>query len=61
MRQKVFRQKDELNVLLGFLDFPMTTPYFKFNAKKDMYELNIEVNDLTPAEWFLRGWNKALF
>jgi len=36
-------------------DFPMTTPYFKFNAKKDMYELNIEVNDLTPVERFLRG------
>jgi proteasome accessory factor C len=36
-------------------DFPMTTPYFKFNAKKDLYELNIEVNDLAPIEWFLRG------
>jgi len=36
-------------------DFPMTSPYFKFNAKKDMYELNIEVNDLTPVERFLRG------
>ena len=36
-------------------DFPMTTPYFKFNAKKELYELNIEVNDLTPVERFLRG------
>jgi proteasome accessory factor C len=36
-------------------DFPMTTPHFKFNAKKDLYELNIEVNDLTPVERFLRG------
>jgi predicted DNA-binding transcriptional regulator YafY len=36
-------------------DFPMTAPYFKFNAKKDLYELNIEVNDLTPVERFLRG------
>ena len=36
-------------------DYPMTTPYFKFNAKKDLYELNIEVNDLGPLERFLRG------
>jgi proteasome accessory factor C len=36
-------------------DFPMTTPHFKFNAKKDVYELNIEVNDLAPVERFLRG------
>ena len=36
-------------------DFPMTTPYFKFNAKKDLYELNIEVNNLFPVERFLRG------
>jgi len=36
-------------------DFPMTTPLFKFNAKKDLYELNIEVNDLGPVERFLRG------
>jgi hypothetical protein len=33
----------------------MTTPHFKFNAKKDLYELNIEVNDLGPVERFLRG------
>jgi predicted DNA-binding transcriptional regulator YafY len=36
-------------------DFPMTVPHFKFNPKKDLYELNIEVNDLTPVERFLRG------
>jgi proteasome accessory factor C len=36
-------------------DFPMTTPHFKFNAKKDVYVLNIEVNDLAPVERFLRG------
>jgi predicted DNA-binding transcriptional regulator YafY len=36
-------------------DFPMTTPHFNFNAKKDLYELNIEVNDLAPIERFLRG------
>ena len=28
----------------------MTAPYFKFNAKKDLYELNIEVNNLSPVE-----------
>ena len=27
----------------------------QFNAKKELYELNIEVNDLTPVERFLRG------
>jgi hypothetical protein len=26
-----------------------------FNAKKDLYELNIEVNDLAPVNRFLRG------
>jgi proteasome accessory factor C len=36
-------------------DFPMTTPHFKFNAKKALYELKIEVNDLGPVERFLRG------
>ena len=41
-------------------DFPMTSPHFKFNAKKDIYELNIEVNDLTPVERFLRGMDGNL-
>ncbi len=36
-------------------DFPMTTPHFKFNAKKDVYELTIEVNNLAPVERFLSG------
>ena len=29
----------------------------QFNAKKDPYELKIEVNDLGPVERFLRGCN----
>ncbi len=41
-------------------DFPMTAPHFKFNPKKDLYELNIEVNDLTPVERFLRGMDGNL-
>jgi proteasome accessory factor C len=36
-------------------DFPMTHPHFKFNAKKEVYELKIEVNNLAPVERFLRG------
>lgn len=36
-------------------DFPMTAPYFKFNAQKDVCELTIEVNDLRPLDRFLRG------
>jgi proteasome accessory factor C len=36
-------------------DFPMTSPYFKFNSSKDVYELSIEVNNLAPVERFLRG------
>ena len=36
-------------------DFPMTAPYIKYIAKKDVYELSIEVNDLAPVERFLRG------
>ena len=27
----------------------------QFNAKKESFELNIEVNDLGPVERFLRG------
>jgi len=36
------------------------TSHFKFNAKKDTYELNIEVNNLTPVERFLRGMDGNL-
>jgi hypothetical protein len=36
-------------------DFPMTTPHFKFNTTKDVYELSIEVNHLAPVERFLAG------
>jgi hypothetical protein len=32
----------------------------QFNAKKDLYELNIEVNDLGPVERFLRGLGSHL-
>ena len=41
-------------------DYPMTAPHFKFNAKKDLYELNIEVNDLAPIERFLRGMDRKI-
>jgi hypothetical protein len=37
----------------------MTTPHFKFNAKTELYELNIEVNDLAPVERFLRGMGEV--
>ena len=33
----------------------MTAPYIKYIAKKDVYELSIDVNDLAPVERFLRG------
>ena len=32
----------------------------QFNAKKDLYELNIEVNDLAPIERFLKGMEEKL-
>ncbi len=37
-------------------DFPMTAPYFKFNAKKDIYELDIIVNNLAPIDRFVKGF-----
>ena len=50
---KSFRVESDVEMIKN--DYPMTTPHFKFNAKKDLYELNIEVNDLGPVERFLRG------
>jgi len=50
---KSFRLENAIEMIKN--DFPMTTSHFKFNAKKDLYELNVEVNDLGPVERFLRG------
>ena len=50
---KSFRVESDVEMIKN--DFPMTTSHFKFNAKKELYELKIEVNDLTPVERFLRG------
>jgi len=36
-------------------DYPMTAPHFKFNNKKDLYELNIDVNHSDPVECFSKG------
>ena len=36
-------------------EYPLTIPYVKFNPKKDLYELKIQVNDLKPIERFMRG------
>jgi hypothetical protein len=34
---------------------PLTIPYVKYNPKKDLYKLKIQVNDLKPIERFVRG------
>ena len=36
-------------------EYPLTIPYVKFNPKKDLYELKIQVNDLKPIQRFMRG------
>lgn len=36
-------------------EHPLTIPYVKYNPKKDLYELKIQVNDLKPIERFIRG------
>jgi predicted DNA-binding transcriptional regulator YafY len=36
-------------------EYPLTIPYLKFNPKKDLYELKIQVNDLKPIQRFMRG------
>lgn len=51
----VFLELPLKHYLLLKNDFPMTTPYFKFNTSKHLYELTIEVNNLAPIERFLRG------
>jgi len=33
----------------------MTAPFLKYNPKKDLYELKIQVNDLKPIQRFMRG------
>jgi hypothetical protein len=33
----------------------MVIPFIKFNAKKDLYELRIEVNSMEPVRRFVRG------
>ena len=34
-------------------NYPLTTPFIKYNAKNDCYLLKVEVNDLKPVERFL--------
>ena len=36
-------------------EYPLTIPYVQYNPKKDLYELDIQVNDLKPIERFMRG------
>jgi proteasome accessory factor C len=36
-------------------EYPLTIPYVKYNPKKDLYELKIQVNDLRPIQRFMRG------
>ena len=36
-------------------EYPLTIPYAKYNPKKDLYELKIQVNDLKPIQRFIRG------
>jgi hypothetical protein len=36
-------------------EYPLTIPYVKYNPKKDLYELKIQVNDKKPIQRFMRG------
>ena len=36
-------------------EYPLTIPFVKYNSKKDLYELKIQVNNLKPIERFKRG------
>jgi len=36
-------------------EYPLTIPYVKYNPKKDLYELKIQVNNLKPIQRFMRG------
>jgi predicted DNA-binding transcriptional regulator YafY len=36
-------------------DYPLTSPFIKYNAKKDCYDLKVEVNDMKPVERFLKS------
>jgi predicted DNA-binding transcriptional regulator YafY len=36
-------------------DYPLTSPFIKYNAKKDCYHLKVEVNDMKPIERFIKS------
>lgn len=40
-------------------EYPLTIPYVKYNPKKDLYELKIQVNDLKPIQRFMRGMDST--
>jgi hypothetical protein len=35
-------------------DYPLTSPFIKYNAKKDCYDLKVEVNDMKPLARFMK-------
>jgi hypothetical protein len=39
-------------------DYPLSSPFIKYNAKKDCYDLKMEVNDLKPVERFINTFKK---
>ncbi len=36
-------------------EYPLTIPYVKYNPKKDLYELKVQLNDLKPIQRFMWG------
>jgi proteasome accessory factor C len=46
---------DLKQVLLLKEQYPSTAPFIHYNAKKNCYELKVQVNDLKPIDRFMRG------
>jgi predicted DNA-binding transcriptional regulator YafY len=46
---------DLKQVLLLKEQYPSTAPFIHYNAKKNCYELKVQVNDMKPIERFIRG------
>jgi hypothetical protein len=36
-------------------EYPMTTPFLKYNKKRDKYRLRVTVNNMAPIERFMKG------
>jgi predicted DNA-binding transcriptional regulator YafY len=42
-------------------EYPLTTPYLKYDKKRDQYRLQVTVNNLAPVQRFVKGLEGEVF